>query len=590
MRIAKRLILNTVILVLFTTFSTSLVLGGISYFLARDALEEQAKNQLIAVRDIKGHQIEEYFEGLRGQVASVANDSMVLQAADDLRQTFAAYPDEIKTRRARWSSAGLDEYYKDLSAAYQAKVGQEKNPDELRGAFYENDSPFASLQYAYVMGNTYPLGKKSVLEDAGVGVSYDVAHKKYHAFLRDLVDTFRIKDVLLVDPDSGDVFYTVQKNNDFALNMKTLGKIAPELEVAYAKANALRPVNQTVISDFGRYLPSVDDQRAFLASPIFSAAGKKVAILVFEIDIEQINRVMTNRTHWKEEGLGDTGETYLVGPDFRLRSMSRFFYQEPEHYVEQMRKLGLSESLIKEMSLKKTSIGIQPVLTEGAKDAQNNKTGFAIFNDYRDIPVLSAYAPLNIPDLDWVVMSEIDESEAFAPVYTLYKRLILAVLGVAGALSVIAFAVGKRLSVKISYPIQRFSKLILEIGHELDLTKRISVKTNDELGEMAGALNHLFANFQDTCQQTINSTKEMQSTVSLLRKLSVEQPGATERRPATSAGPTAQPAAVAREARSEKMESIAQASDNLEALSEKLNKLSNQFKVIEQEAERTSEW
>lgn len=57
------------------------------------------------------------------------------------------------------------------------------------------------------------------------------------------------------------------------------------------------------------------------------------------------------------------------------------------------------------------------------------KTDARIFNDYRGVPVLSSYKPLQIQDMHWVIMSEIDRDEAFEHVYDLRKNMIIVFVG-----------------------------------------------------------------------------------------------------------------------------------------------------------------
>ena len=55
-----------------------------------------------------------------------------------------------------------------------------------------------------------------------------------------------------------------------------------------------------------------------------------VGVLVLQFPIEEFNRIMTGNFTWKNEGMGRTGETYLVGPDMYMRSRSREFYETRE--------------------------------------------------------------------------------------------------------------------------------------------------------------------------------------------------------------------------------------------------------------------
>lgn len=601
MKIGKKLILNMVTIVLFSVVSTSILLGWTAYHLTHKALEKQVENQLTVIRDIKKYEIESYFSLLRDQVSSLANDRVVIEAAEELKKAFLAYPSEIQLIGSNISvkKEKINDYYNDFSKLYEKKTGYVKNTENLQEIF-EKETPYDGLHFAYVIDNPNRIGQKYLLDSAAFPVSYNQIHRKYHIRLFDFLETFKVQDVFFIDPESSIVFYSVQKNLDFGLNVKEAAKVIPGLYQSFVEANNQKENEGAIVGDFTQYMPAMGDTRAFISAPVFDG-DKKIAILVFQINIDRINSIMTNQTNWKKEGMGDTGETYLVGSDFRLRSMSRFFYEEPKKYLSEMQKINLSESLIKEMELSNSSIGIQPVLTEGSKEAHNDKTGFSIFKDYRDIPVLSAFAPLNIPNLDWIILSEIDVSEAFLPINQLFSRSIFSTIIVAISLSLVGIWFGRKLSEAISEPIQKFATLIMQVSNDLDLTKRISIKTDDELSDMAKALNHLFDRFQLACIQTVNSTKKMQETAAILKKLSEQKervsPDSSSKKASSS---------ILKEANKEKAingknqtvnssdlskdSEIAKVSENLEALSKKLSKVSNQFKIIQNEARRTREW
>ncbi|MDP4360805.1 hypothetical protein QR510_29695, partial [Escherichia coli] len=72
-----------------------------------------------------------------------------------------------------------------------------------------------------------------------------------------------------------------------------------------------------------------------------------------------------------------------------------------------------------------TSILEQKVRTQGVEQALTGKQGTQIIRDYRNIPVLSSYAPLKIGGLDWVILSEIDLTEAYAPIKSFERQLLI---------------------------------------------------------------------------------------------------------------------------------------------------------------------
>ncbi len=95
------------------------------------------------------------------------------------------------------------------------------------------------------------------------------------------------------------------------------------------------------LSEFGEYLPSYNDQAAFLGTPIFDG-GKKIGVLVVQVPIDKINSVMTHEGKWKERGLGDTGETYLVSAaDGTPRSVARLAVEDIDAYAKSVTRRGL---------------------------------------------------------------------------------------------------------------------------------------------------------------------------------------------------------------------------------------------------------
>ena len=60
--------------------------------------------------------------------------------------------------------------------------------------------------------------------------------------------------------------------------------------------------------------------------------------------------------------------------------------------------------------------------------ALNSEVSSGIIEDYRGIPVYSAYQKLQIPGLNWVILSEIDVEEATIPLAEMRRKLILITL------------------------------------------------------------------------------------------------------------------------------------------------------------------
>ncbi len=160
-------------------------------------------------------------------------------------------------------------------------------------------------------------------------------------------------------------------------------------------------------------------------------------------------------------GLGETGESYLVGNDQRMRTSSRFFPEEnPLNII---------------------------VDTRSFRDAMAGGSGKNIIDDYRGERVFSTYELFEDSGLKWVVISEIDEQEALFPLNSLRKNLIVVMLIILVAI----FAVSYELSSQLVQPVL-LAKLHLTNMAKGKVEPVITIRTgNDELGQMFEALNGL---------------------------------------------------------------------------------------------------
>jgi hypothetical protein len=231
----------------------------------------------------------------------------------------------------------------------------------------------------------------------------------------------------LVDHNTGDIVYSVFKEADFATNLRNGPYRRSNIASAYEKANVLALADAPIFVEFDYYAPSYGTPAAFIAKPIFDN-GERIGVLIFQMPITRINQIMTGNQHWVKDGLGETGETYLVGPDFTMRSVSRFLVEDREGYFAALEKLDYPSKTISQLDEFDTSILLQRVQTKASFGALSSKSSTGIIEDYRGINVLSSYGPIQFGDHQWALISEIDETEAFAPINALARTLIISSL------------------------------------------------------------------------------------------------------------------------------------------------------------------
>jgi len=195
----------------------------------------------------------------------------------------------------------------------------------------------------------------------------------------------------------------------------------------------------------------------YIGTPILDEAKDILGFVVLEIPVTAINKIMFGYS--ENNGLGKTGETYLVGNDYLMRSNSRF-----------------KENAV--LNIKVTS--------ESVLNAFDGKTGFGIVKDYRNISTLSSYSKVNIAGLNWAIIAEIDEEEAMVPVYSIRNNILLISIIIAASVFIFAFVISKR----ITLPLKRLQKASEQIGagnYEVNL----EVASIDEIGLLTDAFNNM---------------------------------------------------------------------------------------------------
>lgn len=146
-----------------------------------------------------------------------------------------------------------------------------------------------------------------------------------------------------------------------------------------------------------------------------------------------------------------------MGSDYLMRSTSRFY----------------ANSVLK-VSVK----------TESAREAFAGKPGIKIINEYRNIKVLSSYGKVDIPQLNWAIIAEIDYREAMIPIYKIRNNIILISILITLLMFIIVFYASKR----VMAPVIKLKNAVLTIGKG-NLETVIEKSSNDEIGELTDAFN-----------------------------------------------------------------------------------------------------
>jgi anti-anti-sigma regulatory factor/HAMP domain-containing protein len=453
----------------------------ISYLTARQAVEHQAFEKLIAVREMKGNQIEDYVGQITDQILTLSESRMVVDAMNDLRSGFDAIDDELALDPGELEQRDrrLRLYYQDQ---FLSRLDEVSRVDRSVSDFWPTNRAARLMQELYITDNPFDLGSKHLLDAAEDGSSYSEAHRRYHPLIRNFLERFGYYDIFLVDHVSGNIVYTVFKEVDFGTSLLSGPYRGSNLAQAFLAARDAGAPGFTRLVDFAPYVPSYDAQASFIAT--------------FQMPVDRINTIMTSREEWGRVGLGDTGETYIVGGDLTLRNQSRFLIEDRESYLQVIEASGVGSSTVDRIATLGSTIGLQEVRTEGTLAAIGGETGTGMFPDYRGVPVLSAYRPLDIAGVSWVIMSEIDRAEALAPVRSLRNRAltVLAILVVA------ILGIATWFANTLTQPIKSLGRVAGELA-EGRLDQAVEVSGNDEISDLSRSFETMRRSLQSLVQQ-----------------------------------------------------------------------------------------
>ena len=427
-------------------------------------------NKIMSVRSGLGKTGETY---LVGPDKLMRSDSFLDPVNHSVKGSFAnPEKGKVDTEAVRWALAGEDK---------SAVIRDYNNNPVLSVA-----APIKVLDLTWVM-----------LAEIDVAEAFSPVDEKGNEFYKTYQELYGYYDLFLINPD-GYVFYSAAKEADYQTNM---------VDGKYANSN-LGKLTQEVLqtkkfgfADFEPYAPSNGIPAAFVAQPVIQD-GKVELIVALQLPLDAINSVMQQR-----EGMGETGETYLVGSDKRMRSDS---FLDPQGHTVKASFAG--------------TIAANGVDTEAVQQVIAGEKGANVIVDYNGNRVLSAYAPVHLGNTTWALIAEIDEAEVLGPVYKLIKSVGIAAAIIAIMVALMALLVARGIANPLVAGVA-FAKAVAT-G---DLTVDIKIDQKDEIGQLAAALNEMMNKLKDVVSNVISATSNVTSGSQELSATSEEMSqGATE--------------------------------------------------------------
>jgi methyl-accepting chemotaxis protein len=195
----------------------------------------------------------------------------------------------------------------------------------------------------------------------------------------------------------------------------------------------------------------------YVVTPCLDQQGRFVGCVIAEINMNRLCDVLVDR-----EGLGQSGETYIVNQE----------------------KFMISEARFHKDAVLKTKVD-----TFGVNEGLAGKSGVSTYSDYRNVSVVGTWYPIKYTN--WALLAEIDEEEAFAPL-----RATKTQQGVLMSITIIMVVVIAIFSARATTkPVQELIAVSMHVG-EGKLDKDVKMQSYDEIGILINVFNEMIKNMR----------------------------------------------------------------------------------------------
>jgi len=201
--------------------------------------------------------------------------------------------------------------------------------------------------------------------------------------------------------------------------------------------------------------------------------GKTIGVVIASIDLSILNTLLQ-----KNYGITESGETYLVGGDRLFRSESRF-------------------------SQNSTTLKLK-VQTTATNKVFSGQQGVEFIKDYRNIKVLSTFNHIDNDQLNWAIITEVDEAEILKPKNDLIFSIIIISIIVLIIMFPSLYVIGRFMVKPLKLEIEYANKLA-----KGDLNAVLDINQKDEMGMLADALREMTANMKTVISNVANAANNL---------------------------------------------------------------------------------
>jgi methyl-accepting chemotaxis protein len=533
---------------------------------AQSGLEQSVKDHMVAVRDLKKRQIEAYFEGLQKLVGDFAIRPALIKGLKEMTAGYRNFRTEAGLNDMQVARRELLQYYNGDFAAEYRKQNDGRQPDCASYVARLSDNAVA-LQLAFIRDNPNALGQKHKADKAAATVSYNDPHERIHPWMRSNVEFYGLYDLFLVDAESGDIIYSVFKETDFGSSLKNGPLSRSIIAEVFHTVCAANDRSVVALSDIKSYLPSYEAPASFIAAPMYDG-DSLLGVVILQVPLEGLNSIVAERA-----GLGETGETVLVGSDWLPRCDS---FRDPVHRTVVTALSNPEKAQMKDDAIVRT--------------IEKGETAVEIIaQDYMGNPVVAAHVPLKVLGLNWALIAKKDTTEALAAVQTMKAASASAASSlfwwtvggaIASALAVAGIAIC--IATRISRPIIAAASTLSKSSEGLSATAAQLVSGAEEATNLStsvsAAAEEMSANMTGVSASTEQMSANVRSVAAAIEEMTASIAEVAQN--AERAAGVAQEAAVLTESSSVKIGQLGTAATEIGKVIEVIQDIAEQTNLL----------
>jgi PAS domain-containing protein len=484
------------LIIFASVFITILVTIVMGLSLLKNILLKSNLKQLQELTYLKSSEVEQKFKLTNERLLDLSKSTRLIEASEKFNDDYHALKsdksDLFYTDSLKFLHDVLYQFYsKDNNSIYPITRSNIVNYLPL------NDINIVAQYFYSVHFNPNLPGDKRRASVFADNSRYAQTHSSYHTYFENICNHLDAKDLYLIDPMSGDVVYSVNKNIDFSANLYEGRLRGSSLSTVFRKSLA---ANQPLVSfvDFSIFPPALDQPVAFLSVPVFSD-GRLISVMIVQLGTSYLEHALYDEYMLSTEG---SLEYTVIGKDLLLRSNPRGFLSDEKNYIHALEKHANRREIDKILLYKLDhTMGMLAQYPNQSRVSLISEQDMSI-TDYRGNAVLASVKQIDVFGTELFVVTKIDRLDALHEYFRLIRIFAFVFIILIGSI----YLGGKYFAEKMGDRLVHLRDSLIAL-YRGEQPKSIDLGVPDEIGESVSAFNELRKRINETSEFAIEMSE-----------------------------------------------------------------------------------